>query len=326
MTRPYFQVHGANTVSRAKWRRTPVGTRGALLTLWMLSSVRDPEGVWPDRETLEEDLSADAGGADMKQAVDRLIELRWLDCTPDGCIVHDWPDWQPKLAKSNAERQAEWRSAHPNGRNESNGRNDEASLVTLGEERRGDKRKDSLRESRPTPIGRVHEWLKAHNAARATGYVLTDLQALVKGYGPDRVIEALTACDARTTKEYVRMAERSLAAGGPSSGKAKEPPRVSALQAEIRAGIAARYGSDGLTSVGAVLSSGQNGSTGNGRTLTVDSASGGESAAAVPSGTRIGNDPSPGREAEALTPEPNRASLKRVVQEAPTVGAAKEIR
>lgn len=112
MTRPYFQVHGANTLARAKWRKTPLGTRGVLLTLWMLSSVRDPEGHWPDRQTLEADLAADAGVEDLKSAVDRLIELKWLDCTPSGCIVHDWPDWQPDLPKTHAERQADYRSRH----------------------------------------------------------------------------------------------------------------------------------------------------------------------------------------------------------------------
>lgn len=213
MTRPYFQVHGANTVSRAKWRRTPVGTRGALLTLWMLSSVRDPEGVWPDRETLEQDLSADAGGADMKQAVDRLIELRWLDCTPEGCTVHDWPDWQPRLPKTNAERQADWRANHPsNSRNGSNGSNDELLQVTIGEERRGDKEPNSLRSlGKKTAIGKVHAWLDERGATRATGFVLKDLQSLVTGYGPERVIETMAASDAHTTKEFVRIAERSLA-------------------------------------------------------------------------------------------------------------------
>lgn len=96
MSRTYFRVYGPNTVNKAKWRTTPMVVRGALLTLWMAASMQAVEGVWKNRADLEADLEAD-GCPKVTEVVDRLINLKWLDCGPDGCKAHDWMEWQASM-------------------------------------------------------------------------------------------------------------------------------------------------------------------------------------------------------------------------------------
>lgn len=110
MTRPYFLIFGANTVTRGKWRRLTIPERGVLLTLWMAASLQDHEGFWPTLTALIDDVGDEP---DVPAIVDRLIELRWIDGPDeDGAYrIHDWPEWQPPLPMSGAERTRRWRGA-----------------------------------------------------------------------------------------------------------------------------------------------------------------------------------------------------------------------
>lgn len=66
----------------------------------------------------------------------------------------------------------------------------------------------------PSERQRVVSWLTSHGLTRPTGYVLTDLTAVVKGTSADAVIasfeEALALRSAVTTKNYVNWAEKAL--------------------------------------------------------------------------------------------------------------------
>ena len=64
-----------------------------------------------------------------------------------------------------------------------------------------------------TPRQTVHAWLSDHGASAPVGWVNTTLNELVKVYGADRVCAVWDAApsDVRTSKQYVQLAERSLA-------------------------------------------------------------------------------------------------------------------
>ena len=64
-----------------------------------------------------------------------------------------------------------------------------------------------------TPRQIVHAWLSDHGASAPVGWVNTTLNELVKVYGADRVCAVWDAApsDVRTSKQYVQLAERSLA-------------------------------------------------------------------------------------------------------------------
>lgn len=240
MTRAWYKVHGANTLVSSKWRRTPYVVRGALLTLWTIASMQTVEGEWSSRDDLIEDLELD-GCPKADEVVDRLIALRWVDCTPEGCTVHDWREWQEDMPepKSGAQRTAEWR-ARKADRDASDGRDaasshgvtdrhgDEASShgdgVTLERGERGENLEPSPNGSGKKPDRldvAVSKWFKDHDMASPNGYVLNDLKALVRGYGADRVIAAMTESDGRTAKERVKGAERLLAPkNGHGNGRA----------------------------------------------------------------------------------------------------------
>jgi hypothetical protein len=203
--------------SRAKWKLTSVATRGVLLTLWTLACTRDEEDHWRDRATLESDLGADlrVEPEQVTKWVDRLIELHWIDCdatTSPSIRLHDWRQWQPPMPKTGATRTQEWRDRK---RGVTTGDADalHASHVTLGEERRGEDIEPSLRsgQKRDRLDQTVRAWITAQGMTAPNGYVLNDLKALVKGYGPEAVIVAMEAAKGRTAKERVKAAERTLA-------------------------------------------------------------------------------------------------------------------
>lgn len=71
---------------------------------------------------------------------------------------------------------------------------------------------------RNTPRRVLHQWLSDHGAAAPVGWVNTTLNELVKVYGSDRIVALWDQApgDVRTSRQYVQLAERSLA---PSAGK-----------------------------------------------------------------------------------------------------------
>lgn len=229
MTRQFFRVYGPNTYSMAKWRRSPMVVRGALLTLWMQASMQRDEGHWASRLELEADLEAD-GCPEVAKVVDRLIDLRWIDCAPDGCSAHDWLDWQASMAHpsdapaATRERKRRQRERGHDGHDVTSGHegHDNGHDVTgIGEERRGyiePSLRSGQKRDRLDPT--VRAWITDQGMTAPNGYVLNDLKALVTGYGPEAVIAAMAAADGRTAKERVKTAERTLAptVTGPRKG------------------------------------------------------------------------------------------------------------
>lgn len=226
MTRPYFQVYGPNTYTKAKWKRAPMVVRGALLTLWIQSSMQRDEGYWPSRAELEADLDAD-GCPEVSKVVDRLIELRWIDCTPDGCVVHEWSEWQAAMkfpsdsTEATRERKRRQRERERHSHDVTVTSHD---VTAIGEERRGIELSPDgdSKSSRNTLDPAVWAFFKDHEMVKPNGYVLNDLKALVKGYGSDRVIAAMIESDGQTAKERVKSAERLLAPS--TNGRAEHRP------------------------------------------------------------------------------------------------------
>jgi hypothetical protein len=221
MTRPYFRVYGPNTATKPKWKRTPMVVRGALLTLWMTGSMKAREGYWRSREELEEELESE-GCPKVKEVVDRLIELKWVDCTPEGCTAHDWLEWQAAMkAPSNSPVAVRARVAAHRARKKGvtthvTGGND---VTSIGEERREETTDGSLRSpsapvvssARRSPRQKVHGWLTDHKVAIPVGYVNANLNELIKLVGPYKVIEALEADTAsKTVKQFVAALELEL--------------------------------------------------------------------------------------------------------------------
>jgi hypothetical protein len=64
-----------------------------------------------------------------------------------------------------------------------------------------------------TPRQIVHQWLSDHGAAAPVGWVNTTLNELVKVYGVDRIRAVWDQAppDVRTSRQFVQLAERSLA-------------------------------------------------------------------------------------------------------------------
>lgn len=67
-----------------------------------------------------------------------------------------------------------------------------------------------------TPRQKTHAWLTDHGAATPTGWVNTTLNELVKVYGADRLCAIWDAAPdgTRTSRQYVQLAERTLAPPG----------------------------------------------------------------------------------------------------------------
>lgn len=78
------------------------------------------------------------------------------------------------------------------------------------------------KNARVTPRQVVHHWLSEHGAATPVGWVNTTLNELVKVYGSDRICALWDAApsDVRTSKQYVQLAERSLAPTNDRNGAA----------------------------------------------------------------------------------------------------------
>ncbi len=237
MTRSWYKVYGANTFASSKWRKTPFVVRGALLSLWTIASMQSEEGRWSSREELVEALELD-GCPKPDEVVDRLIALRWIDAVGVEYVVHDWREWQEDMPepKSGAQRTREWRERRRDGRD---GRDDGASRSVT--ERHGDEgvtardavtiergERENLEPSthvegkkREKPLdGQVRRWISDQGMAAPNGYVLNDLKALVKGYGPERVIAAMIESEGVTAKERVKGAERLLAPKNGHNGRA----------------------------------------------------------------------------------------------------------
>ncbi len=263
MTRPYFQVHGANTVTMSKWRRLTAAERGALLTIWMLSSVRDPEGVWASREALIDDLEAD-GVTDCPDIVDRLISLRWIDCG-DTCTVHDWIDWQPALSKTEAERKREQRarerggqsvdshevSGHVETRRDLSGsrasspllsspesppttENDEATSPAGAREAPGYPKSDSPRDG----IDAYYEATGSRAWGRPAGRWIEELcskHGLV-AFEAALIVEMTSGRDKLLERVDVRLSKQAARV---EAAKAKEPKHVDPLIADISAALGA---------------------------------------------------------------------------------------
>ena len=65
----------------------------------------------------------------------------------------------------------------------------------------------------PTDRQRILKWLSGMDMQKPVGYVMTDLMDMVKGYGYDMTVSALSAARQRgnvTTKAMVAAAEMSL--------------------------------------------------------------------------------------------------------------------
>lgn len=166
---------------------------------------------------------------------------RSSDVRPGQVVVHDYR--REQRDPSNADRQADWYAAHgpngsPNGspNGEPNGTSNgkpNGSLTRAGGDGDGDGDGESsssvlppgMRAGKPRPPSDL-QVVKAAIGERgllpATGYVLTDLQALVKGYGANAVLDAFRATpEARTTKELVKAAERLLSPPPSRNGTAE---------------------------------------------------------------------------------------------------------
>lgn len=67
----------------------------------------------------------------------------------------------------------------------------------------------------PSPRQIVHHWLTEHGASTPVGWVNTTLNELVKVYGSDPILTLWSSApsDVRTSKQFVQLAERSLAPG-----------------------------------------------------------------------------------------------------------------
>ncbi len=81
---------------------------------------------------------------------------------------------------------------------------------------KGDARENGAAPPPPSAPGQiVRRWLTDHGASRPTGFVNTDLNELVKVYGHEAIIAIWEKAppDRRTSKEWVKLAERELSPG-----------------------------------------------------------------------------------------------------------------
>ena len=70
----------------------------ALLQLWMWAAKERPEGLLSNMD--DEDIEIAAGWTADGPLVSVLIELRWIDRTDEGLILHDWADHNSWVAAS----------------------------------------------------------------------------------------------------------------------------------------------------------------------------------------------------------------------------------
>lgn len=180
MTRAWFVVHGVATVTKPKWRKLRPIDRGAVLTLWMVGSTRQPECRWSDRDDVIETLRID-GFREPDRVVDRLIESGWLDCSDGACVVHDWDEWQKPIPMTPAERQRKHRErvASRDVTDVTNSRDGHERFSPLLS---SDDEEDEPNEERPSTNGKVS------STEAAAGDVFDAYYATTLRYPTDRVI------------------------------------------------------------------------------------------------------------------------------------------
>ena len=177
-------------------------------------------------------------GVDRDEA-DELVRVGLWEQTGAAYLVHDWADFNKTKAQvltDRAQRSAagrvssirRWRASGNESLNgSSNGSLNEMPNESLDEPTN---EMDAPYPVPRTPITRtalssqkgpasprqiVHSWLMAHGTAAPVGWVNTSLNELVKVYGPDRIVALWDQAspDVRTSKQFVQLAEQSLAPG-----------------------------------------------------------------------------------------------------------------